>query len=120
MVMTMTGVPPPLIHQVVHFNHGVHFDPAEFPDPDRFVADRFLDPETGRFVGPDDRVLAFSTGKRKCVGEVLARAELFLFVASIVQVSSTGVEPLQILYDMLVCCMVHYLQVVMDSKRGQM
>ncbi len=71
---------------MILFNHGVHFDSDHFPDPERFSATRFLDAKTGRFSGSDPRLQMFSNGRRRCVGEAVARMELFLFVASLVQV----------------------------------
>ena len=44
---------------------------------------RFLN-ESGRFSKPDHFV-PFGHGRRQCLGEPLARAELFLFLASIVR-----------------------------------
>ncbi|KAH7680062.1 CBN-CYP-33C11 protein, partial [Aphelenchoides avenae] len=52
-----------------------------FPEPNRFNPDRFID-EHGSLKRADE-VIAFSVGKRQCLGESLARMELFLFVANI-------------------------------------
>ncbi len=57
-----------IIHQVLHWHDGVHFDPQYFESPEEFRGDRFLD-KAGNFTGRDKHVLAFSTGKRRCVGE---------------------------------------------------
>ncbi len=48
-----------------------------------FRPERFLD-ESGA-VKYDEHFIPFSIGKRRCLGETLAKAELFLFFASIVQ-----------------------------------
>ncbi len=40
--------------------------------------------EAGSYV-KDERVIVFGVGKRRCPGEVLAKAEVFLFVTRIVQ-----------------------------------
>ncbi len=70
--------------QVLHWHHGVHFDEKYFKDPKVFKGDRFLD-DDGNFTGPDEHILTFSIGRRRCVGEVLARAELYVFLTSLVQ-----------------------------------
>lgn len=57
------------------------YDPKIFPDPEKFRVERFID-ENGRFTG-SDKVLAFSIGKRQCVGEGIAKLQLFLYTANI-------------------------------------
>ncbi len=68
---------------MISFGYGVNHDPRHFPDHHLFRPERFLD-SSGRYVR-DDRVVFFGVGKRKCPGELLARAELFLFMSSLVQ-----------------------------------
>ncbi|CAB3404770.1 unnamed protein product [Caenorhabditis bovis] len=51
-------------------------DPEFFPDPHTFNPDRFLE-STGNLKRIDE-FLPFSIGRRQCLGESLARAELFL------------------------------------------
>ncbi|KAL9961432.1 hypothetical protein ACROYT_G030370, partial [Oculina patagonica] len=59
----------------------LHHDPEVWDDPDEFRPKRFLD-EEGSFVPPKaDRFLPFSAGRRVCLGESLARIELFLALA---------------------------------------
>uniref|UniRef100_H3BY93 Cytochrome P450, family 2, subfamily AD, polypeptide 2 n=1 Tax=Tetraodon nigroviridis TaxID=99883 RepID=H3BY93_TETNG len=61
----------------------VLFDKDEWETPDVFNPNHFLDSE-GRFR-KRDAFLPFSAGKRVCIGEQLAKFELFLFFTSILQ-----------------------------------
>ena len=59
----------------------LHHDPEIWNDPNAFRPERFLD-EEGNFLPPKaDRFLPFSAGRRVCLGESLARIELFLVLA---------------------------------------
>ena len=52
-------------------------------DGEVFRPERFLDSEGG--VVKHERWVPFSLGRRQCLGETLARAELFLFFTALVQ-----------------------------------
>ena len=58
-------------------------DPVFFKDPSEFKPERFLNAKN-EFV-PDEKVIYFGTGKRRCTGEILARAEMYIFAASLLQ-----------------------------------
>ncbi|GMR51850.1 hypothetical protein PMAYCL1PPCAC_22045, partial [Pristionchus mayeri] len=61
----------------------VHTDPSEFERPDFFCPERHLNDE-GQFV-KDPRITPFSMGKRSCLGEQLARMEIFVMLTTFVQ-----------------------------------
>ncbi|XP_066568935.1 cytochrome P450 2J2 isoform X2 [Amia ocellicauda] len=75
--------------------NSVLFDKSEWQTPDSFIPEHFLDSQ-GNFVRRE-AFLPFSAGKRVCLGEQLARMELFLFFTGFFQKfsfsSAPGVEP---------------------------
>lgn len=65
----------------------VHMDAQYWGDPEVFRPERFLD-DGDRGTTPasaGDRLMFFGIGKRRCLGEVLARACLFTFFVGIMQ-----------------------------------
>ncbi|KAI6191051.1 (pine wood nematode) hypothetical protein [Aphelenchoides bicaudatus] len=56
-------------------------DPANFPSPNNFYPERFID-SNGQLFNTE-KVVSFSIGKRSCPGEGLARMELFLLTANL-------------------------------------
>uniref|UniRef100_A0A1I7RJ83 Cytochrome P450 n=1 Tax=Bursaphelenchus xylophilus TaxID=6326 RepID=A0A1I7RJ83_BURXY len=59
----------------------VLYDENVFPNPHNFNPDRFLD-ENGHYKKIDE-FIPFVVGKRSCLGEGLARMELFLFMSNL-------------------------------------
>lgn len=61
----------------------VHRDPAIWEKPDDFCPDRFLD-DQGQLL-KRETFIPFGIGKRVCMGEQLAKMELFLMFVSLMQ-----------------------------------
>lgn len=60
--------------------YGVNYDKDIWGDPENFRPERFLEKK-----GNLPEAISFSDGKRKCLGERLARDELFLFFTGLIQ-----------------------------------
>jgi len=56
-------------------------DETEFDQPEKFDPTRFLDPIRGKAL--EQKIIPFGIGKRSCLGESLARAELFLVLTNL-------------------------------------
>ena len=54
-----------------------------FVNPDQFNPDRFLD-ASGNVVKPKE-FIAFGIGRRVCLGEAVAKMELFLFLTTLIK-----------------------------------
>uniref|UniRef100_A0AC34PW10 Cytochrome P450 n=1 Tax=Panagrolaimus sp. JU765 TaxID=591449 RepID=A0AC34PW10_9BILA len=61
----------------------VHLDDRNFPNPEKFDPGRFLD-ENGCYC-KNPLLNPFGLGKRSCLGESLAKMELFLIFTSLIQ-----------------------------------
>ncbi|XP_075280489.1 cytochrome P450 2J2-like [Opisthocomus hoazin] len=68
----------------------VMFDKDEWETPDSFNPEHFL--KDGQFWKRES-FMPFSIGKRACLGELLARSELFLFFTSLLQKFTFQVPP---------------------------
>uniref|UniRef100_A0AC34RAB4 Cytochrome P450 n=1 Tax=Panagrolaimus sp. JU765 TaxID=591449 RepID=A0AC34RAB4_9BILA len=66
---------------ITHHISMVLKDERYFPEPEKFKPERFLD-NSGKFIQPQE-LMPFGVGKRSCLGEGLARLELFLFIGNL-------------------------------------
>ncbi|XP_067651885.1 cytochrome P450 2U1-like [Haliotis asinina] len=94
--ITPTSLPHTVPHDVQFRGHmfpkgvpvivmlsSVLHDPDVWGDPENFRPERFLD-DTGKIVKKDE-FIPFSLGRRVCMGESMARMELFLFLTTMIQ-----------------------------------
>ncbi|XP_020823249.1 steroid 17-alpha-hydroxylase/17,20 lyase [Phascolarctos cinereus] len=63
----------------------IHYDPTEWDEPEQFKPERFLDKNKEQLIMPTSSYFPFGSGPRICIGEFLARAEVFLFLSWILQ-----------------------------------
>lgn len=63
--------------------HSVHHDEQHWKDPEVFRPERFLN-ERGK-LQPDEHLMPFGLGKRRCLGDALARNCMFLFLTGLLQ-----------------------------------
>ncbi|XP_062052435.1 vitamin D 25-hydroxylase isoform X3 [Lepus europaeus] len=63
--------------------YSVHFDEKYWRDPDVFYPERFLD--SSGYFAKKEALVPFSLGRRHCLGEQLARMEMFLFFTALLQ-----------------------------------
>ncbi len=71
--------------------YSTHHDPEVWGDPENFRPERFLSKD-GKTVVKHESLIPFSIGKRVCIGEILARDQLFLFIATLTQQFSIFAE----------------------------
>ncbi|CAD5124560.1 DgyrCDS12835 [Dimorphilus gyrociliatus] len=62
--------------------HSVLHDETIFKEPETFNPDRFI--QNDNILRPDE-LIPFGLGKRLCLGEQLAKQELYIFIASLIQ-----------------------------------
>ena len=96
---TVSGYHIPKGTQVLFNIWAIHHDEKFWDDPYDFEPERWLD-EKGAFIA--DRYLSFlpfSAGRRICLGEILARTELFIFLTRVLhkfqieKVPGEGIPP---------------------------
>ncbi|KAL4234971.1 cytochrome P450 1B1 [Mactra antiquata] len=71
---------------VLFFNlHSALYDEEIWGDPDNFRPSRFLDDNNKIDLKVSSRVIPFSLGRRRCAGEPLAKMEIFIMFANMMQ-----------------------------------
>ncbi|XP_054853241.1 cytochrome P450 2K4-like [Eublepharis macularius] len=81
--VTLKGYFIPKGTYIVPLLYSVLYDESQWEKPNKFYPEHFLD-SNGKFV-KRDAFMPFSAGRRICAGETLAKMELFLFFASLLQ-----------------------------------
>lgn len=66
---------------VLYSPYLLHHDPASFPEPDRFLPERWLDGEAA--AGPHGALIPFAAGNRKCIGDLFSMAEMTVVLATV-------------------------------------
>ncbi|XP_077868237.1 cytochrome P450 2U1-like [Saccoglossus kowalevskii] len=64
-------------------DRSIHKEPTIWPDPDKFDPMRFYD-EKNNAVKKSENFMPFSAGRRVCMGEQLAKHELFLYFSAMI------------------------------------
>ena len=71
---------------VIAFLGGIMSNPNDFPDPEKFDPDRYLSYEDGKLkFTPHPKVIPFGIGKRRCIGEPIAKIALKQYVREVVK-----------------------------------
>ncbi|XP_050074517.1 probable cytochrome P450 305a1 [Anopheles maculipalpis] len=80
---TLGGYRIPKNTTVLYGLRNVHMDPKHWGDPEVFRPERFLN-EENRIINTE-RLISFGQGKRRCLGETLARSCLFTIFVGVMQ-----------------------------------
>ena len=62
----------------------IHLDPKNFPEPQKFAPERWLQNEAEGLKGRRMDMLSFGKGSRSCLGVNLAYAELYITLAALI------------------------------------
>ncbi|KAG7281211.1 hypothetical protein CRUP_019736 [Coryphaenoides rupestris] len=73
----------------------VNHDPLKWKEPGVFEPRRFLDADGALDMDATSSVMIFSTGKRRCVGQQVAKEEVFLFTAALLHQCTFQRDPSQ-------------------------
>lgn len=66
---------------VLYSPYLLHHDPASFPEPDKFLPERWLEGEAA--TGPHGALIPFAAGNRKCIGDLFSMAEMTVALATV-------------------------------------
>ena len=92
---SISGRNVPKDTQILFNFWNLHHNPAEWENPEHFNPHRWLD-EEGKYVpGRHKSFLPFSAGKRVCLGESLAKTELFLFFSRLIRDFKFEANPME-------------------------
>ncbi|XP_055355658.1 LOW QUALITY PROTEIN: cytochrome P450 2K1-like [Paramacrobiotus metropolitanus] len=89
---TIAGYYVPKGSWIVACLRAVHHSEKYWPNPEEFDPQRFLTGD-GQLAKLPDTFVPFSLGKRRCLGETLAKSELYIFFLSILRVFLVLAEP---------------------------
>uniref|UniRef100_A0A8C6YEI9 Uncharacterized protein n=1 Tax=Naja naja TaxID=35670 RepID=A0A8C6YEI9_NAJNA len=81
--VTMRGYHIPKGTFIIPDLRSVLLDPEQWETPEKFNPNHFLD-EDGKFIDREE-FLPFGIGKRACVGQQLARIEIFIFLTTLLR-----------------------------------
>ena len=81
---TIAGYHIPKNTNVVININEIHHDPKEWPEPNEFKPERFLDSD-GKFVGWTTKhaFMPFGLGRRECLGQLFAKIVMFTFASTL-------------------------------------
>lgn len=65
--------------------HSVHYNKTVFPEPDKFIPQRFLHEDGSINREMTSQLVAFGAGRRRCIGSEIAKVELFLYFSTLMQ-----------------------------------
>ncbi|MCL4169781.1 UNVERIFIED_CONTAM: hypothetical protein GTU68_004949, partial [Idotea baltica] len=80
---TIQGYKIPANSRIIPCIYAAHHDPEVWEKPEEFYPQHFLN-DNGEYRSREE-LIPFSIGRRSCLGESLARMELFVFFASIIR-----------------------------------
>ena len=78
---------------VIPHLYAIHMNPENFPEPEKFRPERFIN-EEGKAFKPSN-FLPFGYGQRTCIGDKLAEKEFFLIFTSLLQCFNIEAEDSQ-------------------------
>ncbi len=81
--VTLNGYTLPKGTPVVNHIQAIHENEKVFPNPEKFDPNRFIK-DDGQFQ-PHPHIIPFGIGKRRCVGEALAKVSVFVYFTRLVQ-----------------------------------